>query len=214
MAAKQNDHALHLKDLSLLHNGRRLFSIDATVKPGEVLTIMGPSGSGKSTLLNLISGFLAPSFTFSGQVLLDSVDISDVPPEQRKVGLMFQDPLLFPHLSVEDNLLFGLPAVGSKQQRCERAREALEAVNMADLGGRDPLTLSGGQQSRIALIRVLLSEPKALLLDEPFSALDSGLREKVRQFVFAQAKAKNLPTLLVTHDHADAASSGGPIITL
>lgn len=86
MAVKQNDHALHLKDLCLFHNERQLFNIDATVKPGEVLTVMGPSGSGKSTLLNLISGFLAPSFSYSGRVLLDGIDISDVPPEQRKVG--------------------------------------------------------------------------------------------------------------------------------
>lgn len=214
MTMVQNDHALRLKDLRLFQGSKQLFSIDATVKPGEVLTIMGASGSGKSTLLNLISGFLAPSFSFSGRVILDGVDISEVPPEQRKVGLMFQDPLLFPHLSVEENLLFGLPAAGTKHERCERVRSALDAVHMADLGERDPLTLSGGQQSRIALVRVLLSEPKALLLDEPFSALDSGLREKVRQFVFAQAKAKKLPTLLVTHDQADAESSGGQIITL
>lgn len=206
--------ALCLKQLVLFQNKQKLFELNLDIAPGEVVTIMGPSGSGKSTLLNLVSGFLPPSFTFTGSVMLDSADITHADPADRKIGLMFQDPLLFPHLSVEENLLFGLPAKGSRMERCAKVNAALEAVNMADLGHRDPMTLSGGQQSRIALIRVLLSEPKALLLDEPFSALDSGLRDKVREFVFSQAKAKNLPTLLVTHDQADAEKSGGQIITL
>jgi len=206
--------ALCIENVCLFHDGAKLLDLNLDIQPGEVLTVMGPSGSGKSSLLNLISGFLPPSFSFTGRVVLDGVDITQADPADRKVGLMFQDPLLFPHLSVEDNLMFGLPATGSKEERCAKVRAALDAVNMVELGHRDPLTLSGGQQSRIALLRVLLSEPKALLLDEPFSALDSGLRGKVRDFVFNQAKAKKLPTILVTHDQLDADHSGGKIITL
>lgn len=214
MKHPNHKNALCLENVRLFHDGSKLFELNVNVQPGEVVTIMGPSGSGKSSLLNLISGFLPPSFSFTGRVVLDDADITDADPAQRKVGLMFQDPLLFPHFNVEENLMFGLPAGGSHHERCNKVRAALDAVNMADLGRRDPLTLSGGQQSRIALLRVLLSEPKALLLDEPFSALDSGLRGKVRDFVFSQAKAKKLPTLLVTHDHADADMSGGQIITI
>lgn len=214
MPQQNTKNTLCLENIRLFHDGSKLFDLNVTVNPGEVVTIMGPSGSGKSSLLNLISGFLAPSFSFTGRVVLDGADITNADPTDRKVGLMFQDPLLFPHLSVEENLLFGLPPKGSRMERCEKVRAALEAVNLVELGHRDPLTLSGGQQSRIALIRVLLSEPKALLLDEPFSALDSGLRGKVREFVFSQAKVKNLPTLLVTHDKEDADQSGGQIVTL
>jgi putative thiamine transport system ATP-binding protein len=214
MTERQTTNALCLEHIRLTQNGRKLFALDFDVRPGDVVTIMGPSGSGKSTLLNLISGFLPPSFEFEGKIMLDHKDITKADPSDRKIGLMFQNPLLFPHFSVEENLLFGLPAGDSREVRCAAVNEALEAVNMGDLGHRDPMTLSGGQQSRIALVRVLLSEPKALLLDEPFAALDSGLRGKVREFVFSQAKKRNLPTLLVTHDENDAAAAGGHIITL
>jgi len=214
MSKMNTKNALYLENVCLFLGGKKLLEVNVDVQPGEVVTIMGASGSGKSSLLNLISGFLPPSFIFTGRVMLDGVDITNADPADRKVGLMFQDPLLFPHQSVEENLLFGLPADGDKEARCAKVRAALKAVNMEELGQRDPLTLSGGQQSRIALLRVLLSKPKALLLDEPFSALDSGLRGKVRDFVFAQAKAKKLPTLLVTHDQADAEASGGRILEL
>lgn len=205
---------LMLNNVAVRDHERELFSIDATVPPGEILTVMGPSGSGKSTLLNLVSGFLPQAFSYTGRVLLDGVDMTQAPPEERHVGLMFQDPLLFPHMSVEDNLLFALPKDGSKDERCQKVRAALAAVNMEELGSRDPMTLSGGQQSRISLIRLLLSEPKALLLDEPFSALDSGLKEKVRDFVFSQVRRRQLPTILVTHDEADAYHAGGNLRTI
>lgn len=205
---------LTLENIAIEHNGAPLLAIDHHVAPGEVLTVMGPSGSGKSTLLNLISGFLPPSFSFKGTLKLDGQDITHADPSKRHVGIMFQDALLFPHMSVEDNLMFGLPPGGSKMERCDKVRAALDAVGMADLGVRDPLTLSGGQQSRISLIRVLLSEPKALLLDEPFAALDSEMKEKVRDFVFSRARERQLPTILVTHDRADADAAKGNIITI
>ncbi len=208
------EHSLHLKDLRISLGDELLFHLDAEIKAGEVLSVMGPSGSGKSTLLNAISGFLSPRFRCEGQILLDGQDITHQDPSLRKIGLMFQDPLLFPHMSVEDNLLFALPRGGSKHERCEKVREKLRAVNLEELGPRDPLTLSGGQQSRIALMRLLLSNPRALLLDEPFSSLDVELRARVRQFVFAQARENRLPVLMVTHDQADAEAAGGPIINL
>jgi putative thiamine transport system ATP-binding protein len=208
------DHSLVLKDLRILLGDEVLFHLNAEIAAGEVLTVMGPSGSGKSTLLNAISGFLSPRFTCEGRIVLDGEDITHKDPSTRKVGLMFQEPLLFPHMSVEDNMLFALPRGGSKHERCEKVREKLRAVNLEELGARDPLTLSGGQQSRIALMRVLLSQPRVLLLDEPFSSLDVDLRERVREFVFTQAKQNRLPVLMVTHDKADAEAAAGPIINL
>nr|WP_255768828.1 ATP-binding cassette domain-containing protein [Maritalea mediterranea] len=205
---------MNLKDLTISLGDQVLFHLNAEIKAGEVLTVMGPSGSGKSTLLNAISGFLSPRFTCQGQIMLDGEDITHKDPSARHVGLMFQEPLLFPHMSVEENLLFALPRGGSKQERCEKVREKLRAVRLEELGARDPLTLSGGQQSRIALMRVLLSNPKALLLDEPFSSLDVDLRSRVRQFVFTQARENQLPVLMVTHDQADAEAANGPIINL
>ena len=214
MTKNNPQNKLELQNVHLFDGQRQLFEINTEIKPGEVLAVMGPSGSGKSSLLNLVSGFLPDIFSFSGQVMLGDQDITHLEPNQRQIGLMFQDPLLFPHLSVEENLLFALPAGGSKKERCEKVFDALDAVGMADLGHRDPLTLSGGQQSRISLVRVLLSEPKALLLDEPFSALDSGLKDKVREFVFSQARSRCLPTLLVTHDVTDADFAQANIIEL
>jgi putative thiamine transport system ATP-binding protein len=208
------DHSLVLKDLRILLGSEVLFHIDVEIAAGEVLTVMGPSGSGKSTLLNAISGFLSPRFTCEGQIILDGEDITRKDPSARKVGLMFQEPLLFPHMSVEENMLFALPRGGTKHERCEKVREKLRAVHLEELGARDPLTLSGGQQSRIALMRVLLSQPSALLLDEPFSSLDVDLRARVREFVFTQAKQNQLPVLMVTHDQADAEAAAGPIINL
>lgn len=192
-----------------------LLSLSLTVEPGQIATIMGPSGSGKSTLLAYIGGFLAPEFIASGRVLLNGQDICTLPAQERKIGILFQDPLLFPHLSVGQNLLFGLSAeVKGKKARQERAQAALQDINLADFFDRDPATLSGGQKARVALARVLLSQPKALLLDEPFSKLDASLRAQMRQWVFDKAKAQGLPILLVTHDAEDAKAAAGPVIDL
>ncbi|MEO0977393.1 MAG: ATP-binding cassette domain-containing protein, partial [Pseudomonadota bacterium] len=132
--------------------------------------------------------------------------------QERHIGLMFQSPLLFPHMSVLQNLLFALPpSIRARAQRKEAALKALEDVGLAGFAGRDPATLSGGQQTRVALMRTLLADPKALLLDEPFSSLDQTRRADVRELVFRLAKDKNLPVLLVTHDQEDAAAAGGMI---
>lgn len=194
---------------------RRLVDVDAAVAPGETLTVTGPSGSGKSTLLAFVCGTLDPAFTAEGRVLLGEADLTGLPPERRRVGILFQDALLFPHLSVAGNLLAGLsPAVRGRAARRSRVEAALAHAGLEGLGGRDPATLSGGQQARVALMRTLLSEPRALLLDEPFSKLDTLLRDRIRAFVFAEIRRHHLPTLLVTHDRADAAAAAGPLIEL
>jgi putative thiamine transport system ATP-binding protein len=129
--------------------------------------------------------------------------------------VLFQDALLFPHLSVGDNLAFALPAaVRGRTERRRRVEAALDSAELPGYADRDPATLSGGQQARIALLRTLLSEPRALLLDEPFGRLDADLRDRIRQFVWAHARRAGLPTLLVTHDDQDVRSAGGPVIRL
>lgn len=208
------DKGLTLDNVSIVKDGSPLLSLSATVAPGEVLSIMGPSGVGKSTLLAFVTGTLAQDFSVSGSVHLDGTDISTTPPHQRRVGILFQDDLLFPHLSVGANLAFGLNAGGSKTDRLTKIDAALVEVGLEGFADRDPATLSGGQKARVALMRMLLSEPSALLLDEPFSRLDTALRAQVRALVFARAKARGLPVLMVTHDADDAQAAGGQIITL
>lgn len=207
-----SNRGLRLEGLDLAVGGRALFAGFAlAVAPGEVVTLMGPSGCGKSSLLALICGTLDPALTGSGRVLLNGEDVSARPPEARHIGILFQDDLLFPHLSVAGNLAFGLPpAVKGRRARRERIEAALAEADMLAFYDRDPMTLSGGQRARVALLRTLLSEPRALLLDEPFAKLDIALRAKFRAFVFDHARAKALPTLLVTHDPQDAADAGGP----
>jgi len=196
---------LEIKALTLRLGGRVLVGpLSLTVADGETVTIMGPSGSGKSTLLDAVTGTLAPAFRASGRVLLDGQDLAGLPPERRRVGILFQDPMLFPHLSVGGNLAFGIPRSVPRRERRARVEAALEEAGMAGLADRDPATLSGGQAARAALMRVLLAEPRALLLDEPFSRLDATLRERVRGFVVEHVAARALPMLLVTHDPEDA----------
>ncbi|KPQ25343.1 MAG: putative thiamine transport system ATP-binding protein [Halomonas sp. HL-48] len=203
---------LHLRQVQISLNSDPLLAIDRSITPGEVLTVMGPSGSGKSTLLAYLAGFLSPTFNAQGQVFLGKIRLDTLPAEQRGLGLLFQDPLLFPHLSVAGNLRFALPRHARHKQ--SQIREALEQVGMAGFDTRDPATLSGGQQARVALMRLLLSTPSAVLLDEPFSKLDTALRQEMRALVFSQLRSAGLPALLVTHDHADAEAAGGPIIEL
>ncbi len=194
---------------------RRLLDVDAAVPPGGALTVMGPSGSGKSTLLAFLCGTLDPAFSAEGRVLLDGADVTALPPERRRVGILFQDALLFPHLSVAGNLLLAVPpAVRGRAARRARVEAVLAHAGLEGLGERDPATLSGGQQARVALMRTLLAEPRALLLDEPFSKLDAALRDRVRSFVFGEVRRRGLPTLLVTHDAADAAAAGGRVVEL
>jgi putative thiamine transport system ATP-binding protein len=189
--------------------------LDLVVAPGECVTVMGPSGCGKSTLLAYLAGTIDAAFTASGRVLAGDDDLTHERPERRRLGLQFQDDLLFPHLSVGGNLAFALAAhVRDRAERRERIAEALAEAGLAGYADRDPATLSGGQRARVALMRTLLAQPRALLLDEPFNRLDAELRSEIRAFVFDHARASALPTMLVTHDAADAAAAGGAVIRL
>ena len=208
--------ALRLEAVTIRLASRTLIApLDAVIAPGECLTLMGPSGCGKSTLLNYLAGTLPTAFEASGRVHVGEVDLTPMPPERRGVGILFQDDLLFPHLSVGGNLAFALPAAvrGSSARRA-RIDAALEECGLEGLAHRDPATLSGGQRARVALMRALLAEPRVLLLDEPFNKLDTHLRNDFRSFVFGHARRHGLPTVLVTHDAADAQAAGGPVITL
>jgi len=208
------DKGLELKDVQITKDGAPLVSLDCRIKPGEVTSIMGPSGIGKSTLLAYITGTLPDAFDATGQVILDGRDITAQPPNKRMVGILFQDDLLFPHLSVGANMAFGLRPGGSADERRGKIANALSDVGLEGYEDRDPATLSGGQKARVALMRMLLSQPCALLLDEAFSRLDAALREQTRTLVFSRAKALSLPVLMVTHDRDDAQAAGGPIIDL
>jgi len=215
MTSATDTNGLRFDRVSIALNGRPLLAVDRSIAPGEVLTVMGPSGSGKSTLLAFAAGFLDPVFEAEGRIVLAGTDITDDPPERRGMGLLFQDPLLFPHMSVGGNLMFGLRgSLSGAAARTEAVRQALAEVGLGEFAERDPATLSGGQKARVALMRTLLSEPRALLLDEPFSKLDTKRRGQVRALVFGEAAKRRLPVLLVTHDPADAEAAGGPCIEL
>lgn len=179
-----------------------LSDIDVVVDDGEMLAIVGPSGSGKSTLLRVASGLVTPG---SGSVHVDGVDVTDRPPEQRGLTAMFQQPHLFDHLSVLDNVAFGprLRGASRKEARITAGRY-LTLVHLRDLGGRRTRELSGGQQQRVALARALATERGVLLLDEPFSALDAGLRTSMHELL-REVRAALAPTIvMVTHDLDEA----------
>ncbi|MBM3613156.1 MAG: ATP-binding cassette domain-containing protein, partial [Alphaproteobacteria bacterium] len=164
--------SLHLQALSVAFaDGRPLIGpITLEVGAGQVATLKGPSGVGKSTLLDAVGGHLGPAFRRGGRVILDGRDVTDLPPEARRIGLIFQEAVLFPHLSVADNLAFGLdPAVRGRAARRAAIEAALARAGLRGMGGRDPATLSGGQRARAALMRALLARPRAILLDEPFA---------------------------------------------
>ena len=176
------------------------------VAGGVIHTVMGASGSGKSSLLAAVCGTLADGLQFDGTVALNGRALEALPTELRRVGILFQEDLLFPHMTVFENLLFAVPP-GARAQRNARVMQALQDLEMPEFADTDPATLSGGQRARVALMRALLAEPQALLLDEPFSRLDTALRERMRSFVFERVRQRQIPVLLVTHDDADVADA-------
>ena len=195
--------ALELVKVSIAVGGRTLLrELSARVSPGDVLAVMGASGSGKSSLLAWMAGTLDGPFAVSGELRQDGRALTALPIQQRRIGLLFQDDLLFPHMSVRDNLLFALPA-GPRAQRVAAADAALADAGLEGFGPRLPSSLSGGQRSRVSLLRALLAQPNALLLDEPFSKLDAALRAQMREFTFGTLRQRGVPTVLVTHDEAD-----------
>ncbi|MCP1337687.1 ABC transporter ATP-binding protein [Futiania mangrovi] len=183
-------------------NGVSNISFD--MAPGELLAVIGPSGSGKSTILNLLVGFMKPD---AGRILIDGVDITDLPPRARGVGVVFQSYALFPHMTSWQNVAYPLKVRGmAVEERKARALKALEAVGLAAFAERPPRNLSGGQQQRVALARALVFEPRALLLDEPLSALDANTREDMRDEIMRVQQQAGIATLHVTHDQEEALS--------
>ncbi|MSO93848.1 MAG: ABC transporter ATP-binding protein [Rhodospirillales bacterium] len=181
---------------------RALLTTDLEVSAGEFLTLLGPSGSGKTTLLNIAAGYLEPD---TGRVLIGGRDVTDLPPRRRNIGMVFQNYALFPHLSVWENVAYGLRARGVPSAELERRTgAALELVQLAGYGGRAIRQLSGGQQQRVALARALVIEPDVLLMDEPLGALDRQLRQQVQLEIRRLHHAHGRTTIYVTHDQEEA----------
>lgn len=200
--------SLVLENIVVRIGERLLFSpLSLRVEAGEIVTVMGPSGSGKTSLLAAIAGDLPIPLITSGKVMLNDRDLVAVRPEQRRIGRLFQDDLLFPHLTVGENLLFGI-ARGDKSDRIAMMKTSLQRAELEGFEHRAPHTLSGGQRSRVALMRALLAKPDAMLLDEPFSKLDRALRASIRDYTFTHLRARQVPCLLVTHDEEDVPKQG------
>ena len=186
-----------------------LENLSLAVEPGELVALLGPSGCGKTTALKVVAGLLRPT---AGDVRVGGLSVVGTPPERREAAMVFQKPLLFPHMSVAQNVGFGLRMRGTRKEEAGRkAEEALRRVRMDGFAGRSPEELSGGQQQRVALARALVTEPRLLLLDEPFSALDANLREEMRELVLRLQREGGHTTVFVTHDQEEAVILAGRI---
>lgn len=192
---------------------RALDNINFTVEPGEIFFLLGPSGCGKTTLLRTIAGFYEPN---GGGIYFGDENVSKVPPHKRKTGMVFQSYALWPHMTVEQNVMFGLEQMKtlSKKEMKDRVREALESVQMEAYAARKPAQLSGGQQQRVALARALVIRPRCLLMDEPLSNLDAQLRYHMRLEIQKICKKHGLTTIYVTHDQTEALSIADRILVL
>ena len=178
-------------------------NLNIKVNNGKILTIFGSSGIGKSSLINVIAGVSENNLLFTGEIILNNKKITNIVPEKRKIGLLLQDGVLFPHLNVEQNLIFGIKKNLTNKEKYLLINEHLINANMEGFENRYPNTLSGGQKARIACLRAILSEPAALLLDEPFLSIDPEQRNSFRLFVVNQIREKKIPCILVTHDESD-----------
>ncbi|WP_137110425.1 ABC transporter ATP-binding protein [Rhodobacter sp. SY28-1] len=189
-----------------------LHGLSLAVESGSLTALLGPSGSGKTTTMKLIAGLIAPD---SGDIRLGDRSIRDLPPERRGVAMVFQNPLLFPHLTVAGNVGFGLRMRGLASDRIAASvAEMLERVRLTDLAQRKPAQLSGGQAQRAALARALILRPEVLLLDEPLSSLDPGLRDEMRQLIRALQRETGITTIVVTHDQTEAVALADRIALL
>lgn len=194
------------RDLTILHG------LSLKIQEGELLTLLGPSGCGKTTLLNLIAGFAQAN---SGEIFIDRQKITDLPPHKRQIGIVFQNYALFPHMDVERNIGYGLRMRGvPAPEIAERVKAVMALVKLDGLGHRRPRELSGGQQQRVALARALVIEPKVLLLDEPFSALDKNLRGAMQFEVREIQRKLGVTTIFVTHDQGEALSMSDRIAVM
>ena len=195
---------LELENVSHRYGGAApaLEDLNLAVEPGELVALLGPSGCGKTTALKVVAGLLRPT---SGDVRVGGRSVVGTPPERREAAMVFQKPLLFPHMSVARNVGFGLKMrKASKEETSDRVHEALRRVRMEGFADRAPEELSGGQQQRVALARALVTDPRLLLLDEPFSALDANLREEMRGLVLRLQREGGHTTVFVTHDQEEA----------
>jgi ABC-type Fe3+/spermidine/putrescine transport system ATPase subunit len=185
---------------------------DLEVADGEFVTLLGPSGCGKTTTLRMIAGLVEPT---GGRVWFDDQDVTFLPPRARNIGFVFQTPALFPHLSVADNVGFGLSVKGAgKRAIAERVEEMLTMVDLTGYGARMPAQLSGGQQQRVALARVLATDPRVLLFDEPLSSLDKNLRESLKFAIRELQRRTGKTSIYVTHDQSEAFAISDRIVVL
>ncbi|MBW3111286.1 ABC transporter ATP-binding protein [Bacillus sp. MCCB 382] len=182
-----------------------------SLKKGEILSLVGASGSGKSTFLRILSGLESAT---KGKVLIEGSDISSIKPRNRPIGMVFQQPLLFPHMNVLENVIYGLKMKGKNKENKKRAKDYIERVGLGEFMLHYPSELSGGQQQRVSLIRSLILKPKLLLLDEPFSSLDLQLRKELRQWVRSILKEEDTTVLFVTHDRDEAYEMGDRVAVL
>ena len=198
---------LELKNVTLKWNSPKgkifIKDLNLKIKNGEILCVFGASGVGKSSLINIIAGVYENDLLFEGDIILNGKKLNQVPTEKRKIGLLLQDGTLFPHLTVEQNILFGMDKKMSYKEKSLLIAKNLKKSDMASFEDRYPHTLSGGQKARVACLRAILSEPEALLLDEPFSSLDPDQRNSFREFVVNNVRNNKIPCLLVTHDEND-----------
>jgi iron(III) transport system ATP-binding protein len=211
-SAIQSGRGLALDEVTVRYDERAVLDrVSIDVAPAEIFTLVGPSGSGKSTLLRVIAGLERPA---AGRVAIGGSVVADrgtfVEPEQRRVGMVFQDYALFPHLTIEQNVGYGLRALDRREAR-DRVLAGLERVGLADRAASYPHTLSGGERQRVALARALAPAPDVLLLDEPFCSLDVSLRRQVRAQTFEVLREVRATVVLVTHDPDDAREAGSRV---
>lgn len=198
--------SLELTNVSLKRDQQILIpSLSLRVQPGEIFTLMGSSGCGKSSLLSFIAGTLAQAFTAEGDIQLNQRSLLGEPVEKRQIGILFQDPLLFPHMTVLQNLMFASSSKDSRSKK-QSALEALDEIGLNACANDYPRQLSGGQAARVSLVRTLAANPKAILLDEPFSKLDRDTRQQFRAQVYETITQRQIPAVLVSHDEDDIAN--------
>jgi len=204
---------LRIAGLEAGYGGGTVLTVDdLTIIDGEFLSVLGPSGCGKTTLLNSLAGFVKPA---SGTITLDGADLTNTPPHRRGLGLVFQSYALFPHMSVADNVGYGMRAQHiPKDERRKRTAEVLRLVGLSDFAGRRPKQLSGGQQQRVAVARALATRPRVLLLDEPLSNLDAKLRREMRTELRGLQRELGITAVFVTHDQEEAMSMSDRIAVL
>src|SRR5215510_8419658 len=208
-----NSAEVRLQELSKqYHRTTAVDGVSLAIEPGSMVALLGPSGCGKTTCLRMIAGLVSPS---SGDILLNGDRITRVPVHKRNIGMLFQNYALFPHMTVSENIAFGLDMRGiGKADAAKRVGHALDLVRLADFGGRFPAQLSGGQQQRVALARALVIEPAVLLLDEPLGALDKGLRESMQVELRALQRRLGVTTVMVTHDQDEALTLADRIVVM